>query len=485
MSNTPGIMIAAAKSGSGKTMITCALLQALKERKLTVSAFKCGPDYIDPMFHRKVIGIPSRNLDTFFSEEAQIRELFWRNRKADEISIIEGVMGLYDGLGGIRKEGSAYHLAQTLDIPVILVMDAHGMGRTLIPLLAGILQYDTDKRIAGVILNRTSKSFYETIAPVMESELSLPALGFFPKMEDFIFESRHLGLKLPGEIADLQQQVKRASEVLAEHVDIGRILNLAHLPGAGAENTDKNKGQGNLFRMPDGVEKPRSQKPEPEIARVSPVRIAVAQDEAFNFYYEDNLRMLREAGAELVAFSPLHDGSLPEGVSGILLGGGYPELFGKELSENGSMKKSIQSAIQSGMPSVAECGGFMYLHEKLVVEDGTEYPMAGVLPGTCSYKGKLVRFGYVEISEKKSFFLESQKNIKGHEFHYFDSTQNGSSCTAVKPISGKSWECVWETEDHWWGFPHLYYPSNPRFVSHFMEQCRNYQAGVHGKDGIS
>ena len=220
-----GILLAAPGSGSGKTTITCALLAALKKRNIPVRSFKSGPDYIDPMFHSRVIGIPSRNLDTFFSEASQIQELYDYGEEG-MFSVIEGAMGIYDGLGGTQKEGSAYHLAQTLDLPVILVVDAHGMGRTLLALLAGIQSYDTDKRLAGVILNRITPGFYGIIAPIIEEELHLPVLGFFPKATDLQMESRHLGLKMPDEIAQLQTQVAHAAELLEANVDVEKLLEM-------------------------------------------------------------------------------------------------------------------------------------------------------------------------------------------------------------------------------------------------------------------
>ena len=211
-----GMVLAAPQSGSGKTTITCALLAAMKNRKLAVRAFKSGPDYIDPMFHRQVIGVPSRNLDTFFSGEDLIRELYGYDRESFSYSVIEGAMGLYDGLGGTQKEGSAYHLAQTLDLPVVLVLDARGMGRTMVALLAGILQYDRDHRIIGVILNRTSEGFCRTMTPVIEKELGLPVLGCFPVQKSLHLESRHLGLKMPQEMEGLRKQVNQAAEKLEE-----------------------------------------------------------------------------------------------------------------------------------------------------------------------------------------------------------------------------------------------------------------------------
>ena len=452
----PGVLIAATKSGSGKTTITCALLQALKERGIRTRAFKCGPDYIDPMFHKQIIGVPSRNLDTFFSGPEQIRELYQMNSKETddkaEISVIEGVMGLYDGLGGIREEGSASHLAEVLDIPIVLVLDAHGMGRSMIPLLFGFLKYDKSHLIRGVILNRTTPMFLQTIAPLIEQELKLPVLGCFPKTQKLVMPGRHLGLVMPDEIDDIRRQLHEAAVQLEKTVDIDRILAIADEAGNIDDFSRKTAG-----------------KP------CADLRLAVAQDEAFCFYYEDNLRMLRENGVTIVWFSPIHDEVLPQNIDGILLGGGYPELHARALAANEKMRKAIRDSITAGMPSVAECGGFMYLHDTLVDKTGVSFGMAGVLPAECKDTGKLVRFGYVEIEEKEAGWLPAGTRIRGHEFHYYDSSDNGMDCVAQKPVTGRNWTCIHSTPEHWWGYPHLYYPSNPEFVYHFVAQMRKWK----------
>lgn len=452
----PGVLIAATKSGSGKTTITCALLQALKERGIRTRAFKCGPDYIDPMFHKQIIGVPSRNLDTFFSGPEQIRELYQMNSKETddraEISVIEGVMGLYDGLGGIREEGSAYHLAEVLDIPIVLVLDAHGMGRSMIPLLFGFLKYDKSHLIRGVILNRTTPMFLQTIAPLIEQELKLPVLGCFPKTQKLVMPGRHLGLVMPDEIDDIRRQLHEAAVQLEKTVDIDRIIAIADEAGNIDDFSQKTAG-----------------KP------CADLRLAVAQDEAFCFYYEDNLRMLRENGVTIVWFSPIHDEALPQNIDGILLGGGYPELHARALAANEKMRKAIRDSITAGMPSVAECGGFMYLHDTLVDKTGVSFGMAGVLPAECKDTGKLVRFGYVEIEEKEAGWLPAGMRIRGHEFHYYDSSDNGMDCVAQKPVTGRNWPCIHSTPEHWWGYPHLYYPSNPEFVYHFVAQMRKWK----------
>ena len=453
---TAAFVLAAPKSGSGKTIITCALLAALKARGCSVRAFKSGPDYIDPMFHEQVIGVPSRNLDTFFSGEEQIRALYAREQEPYAYTVIEGAMGLYDGLGGTQEEGSAYHLARTLDLPVVLVLDARGMGRTMVALLAGLLAYDRDHRIIGVILNRTSAAFLDTIAPVIEEELGLLVFGCFPVQKDLHLESRHLGLKLPGEITALQAQVEAAAAVLEEHVDVTRLLGQAkswqRLHAFSTETYGRREGQ------------PK---------RKAEVTIAVAKDPAFCFYYVDNLRLLEESGAKLVFFSPLRDTQLPQEADALLLGGGYPELCAKELSENTLMRAAIRAAIADGMPSVAECGGFMYLHETLTDLNGQTYPMVGAVKGNCHNNGKLTRFGYITVRENVPHFLDGG-TIKAHEFHYYDSDENGDCCVAEKPVRGTSWACIHADAHHWWGYPHLYYPSGPKFVENWILAAERY-----------
>ena len=451
------IMIAAPGSGSGKTTITCALLKALKNRGEQVVSYKCGPDYIDPMFHKQVIGIPSKNLDTFFTDEDATRELFLKNRTEKDFVVMEGVMGLFDGLGGIKEEGSSYHLAKVTETPIVLVIDAKGMGRSVIPMIAGFLAYDKEHLIKGVILNKMSKYYYEIIKPLIEEELRIRVLGYFPDEKDINLESRHLGLVMPNESEDIQKRLQVMSKRFEKTVDVEEIEHIAE----------------------QAKELLPAQKPlningcsDKECSR--PV-IAVAKDEAFCFYYEDNLLMLQENGAKITYFSPLHDTKLPDCCDALLIGGGYPELYAGELSRNVNMRNAIKQAIDTGMPIVAECGGFMYLHESITDKDGISHPMVGVIPATCSYKGKLVRFGYVEIQENKSCFLPEGQLIKGHEFHYFDSTDNGDCCTAQKPTTGREYPCVMEGDNYWMGFPHLYYPSNPFFAESFVKKAEKYK----------
>lgn len=451
------IMLAAPKSGSGKTTLTCGLLQALKEQGEQVVAYKCGPDYIDPMFHQKVLGIPSKNLDTFFTDSETTRELFLHGRKEEEVAVMEGVMGLFDGLGGVREEGSSYHLAQVTKTPIILVVDAKGMGRSILPLLAGFLSYDPEHLIRGVILNRMSKGYYEIVKPLIESELNLSVIGYFPESKTMQLKSRHLGLVMPGEIDEIQEQMEELAQKLTQTISIKKLMEVA------AEAEDLAPSFPKTMANETRQEKPV---------------IAVARDEAFCFYYEDNLRILKEQGAELVEFSPLHDAKIPEKCQGLLLGGGYPELYAQSLSENHSMLQSIKTAADAGIPIVAECGGFMYLHSTMTDQEGHSYEMADVVKGSCTYQGKLVRFGYIELEETGGCYLEPGQVIRAHEFHYYDSTQNGTDCIATKPTTGRQYRGVHVQGNQWLGFPHLYYPSNPEFAKRFVEKARGYKREV-------
>lgn len=450
----PRLLIAAPHSGSGKTMITCGLLQAMAKRQKNIKAYKCGPDYIDPLFHKRVLGIPSKNLDLYFTDEAMTKALFLADQDRD-LAIVEGVMGLYDGLGGTEETASAYHLAKTLQMPILLVVDVHGMGRSVLAEIMGFLAMDEAHLIQGVLLNRCSASFYEKLAPLIEKNIKIPVVGYFPTRKDLQFQSRHLGLQLPGEIEDIKQKLWAIAEQMEASVDLDRILQLAE--------------DAPLLSMDEKLYTqmlPKQKNSEMQ------VKIAVAYDEAFCFYYEDNLRMLEKAGAQLCFFSPLRDACLPKDIQGIVLGGGYPELYAKELADNKPMREEICKALQRGMPALAECGGFMYLHDSIETQEEKTYPMVGYLHGTCAYTGHLVRFGYVGIQEKTPLFLPEKTEIRGHEFHYFDSTNNGGACAATKPVDGRQWDCMHTNENQFLGFAHLYYPSNPTFVEHFIGQCK-------------
>jgi cobyrinic acid a,c-diamide synthase len=467
--NIPRIMIAAPKSGSGKTLITCALLGALKLDKKEAAAFKCGPDYIDPMFHRTVLGVPSENLDIFFDGEDGVRNRLREKAKGYDIAVIEGVMGLYDGMSADSDENSAYHIAKTTGTPIILVIDAKGMGRSVCALIRGFLDLDTQKLIRGVILNRVNEAVYNMLKPVIEKETGIKAVGFFPEMPELKIESRHLGLKMPDEINEIKRRLEAAARQMIKTGGYSRIFEIAAAAETLKISERETASSTNVLSENErcGVEILSGR----FTLDKAGLTLAVARDEAFCFYYQANLDMFEKAGIAIEFFSPLHDKNIPENADGLLLGGGYPELYVGRLSENESMRKSIKAAISNGMPSLAECGGFMYLHDAIKI-DGKEYQMAGVVKGKASNTGRLVRFGYVEIEEKEPVFLKTKSRIRGHEFHYFDSTDNGSSCVAAKPANGKSWECVHSGANHFWGFAHLYYPSAPKFTECFIKEMK-------------
>ncbi len=458
----PRVMIAAPKSGSGKTMITCGLLRAFLRRGKRVAAFKCGPDYIDPQFHETVVGAPSRNLDPFFTDGPMTRYLFGRQARQAELSVIEGVMGYYDGLGGTSDQASAYNLANMTETPVIFVMDARGMSLSALAQLKGFLEFRADSRIRGVVFNRMSKSMYQLLAPMVEETLGVKPLGYVPECPDCRLESRHLGLVLPGEVEDLSGQLDRLAKALEETVDLDGILELAaEAPKLSTE-------------MPSELSKLLESPQAEEIRRSAPV-IGVARDEAFSFFYADNLRLLEELGAKIRWFSPLRESRLPDDVQGLLFYGGYPELCAKELSQNASMRRELKEALAQGMPCMAECGGYMYLSETMEDMEGNVWPMVGAVPGTVFRTGRLGRFGYIRLETERTDVLGGGCGpLRGHEFHYFDSTDCGKVFHAQKPNRKRSWDCIHGTKTLMAGFPHLYYHACPGLALDFLKKCCEY-----------
>ena len=449
----PRILLAAGASGSGKTLITCGLLQALVNRNLTVASFKCGPDYIDPMFHSRVIGAKSANLDTFFTSPEVTRYLLSENAANCEIAVMEGVMGYYDGVAGTTTQASAYDLASVTDTPVILIVNSKGMSVSLAAYIKGFAEYRKDSHIKGVILNQMSPMLYPRMKELLEKETGLSVLGYVPKVEDCVIESRHLGLVLPDEIPQLRERLQKLAKILEDTLEIDEILKLA---------ADASEVQAAEPRISFHLEKT--------------VRIGVAEDEAFCFYYKDNFRLLKSMGAELVTFSPMRDEHLPENLKGLILGGGYPELNARELEANVSMREDIHRALNDGMPCLAECGGFMYLHDEMEAMDGNSYHMAGVISGRAYRTQRLNRFGYVTLTQKKEVLgMNDMGGIPAHEFHYFDSENCGDDFDAKKPASHRKWNCIHGTDTMMAGFPHLYFYGNPKVPEAFLRKCSQYR----------
>ena len=492
----PRIMIAAEKSGGGKTLFTCALLSLLKERVQAVRAFKCGPDYIDPMFHRTVLEIPSRNLDSFFADGDTLRYLLGREvlemEKFPEsrIAVLEGVMGFYDGLGGVSERSSAWEVADLTDTPVILLVDMKGRSLSALASINGFLDYKEKSHVTGIVFNRLSPMLYPGLKERAERELGIRVFGYVPELKDLTLESRHLGLVMPEEIPGIRKRLDlikekvraginldgiieeagRAGEIEVKvpeavrqfcNVDCGKVLNNSaaqHIENIA--NAKKIYDSGNTHEVKSTLSD-RS---------VKKTVVAVAKDKAFCFYYEDNLNLLKKLGAEIQYFSPIHDRNLPEGTCAVYLGGGYPELHAKALSENISMRNAIRQAVMEEVPCIAECGGYLYLKDSIVDPDGVEWPMTGVLPGSSRDTGKLGRFGYITVTSKKEGLLgPAGTEFRAHEFHHWDSEENGTDFAAKKPVGTRGWDCGYTTESFYAGFPHLYFYSNVKIAENFIK----------------
>ncbi len=445
--DSPRLLFAAPASGSGKTTVVCGLLRALKNRGKGVRAFKCGPDFIDPLFHETVVGVPSGTLDLFFSDQDQLKRLFCRHAAGADFCLMEGVMGYYDGLGAATDRASSYAVARALDAPVVLIVDSRGQSLSALATLTGFLRFREESRIRGVLFNRMSESVYTALKPEVE-KLGVRPLGFVPKAPELMIESRHLGLVTPGEIEDLGQKLDALAALLERTVDMEGLLALA--------------GSAPALEAP----------PVPPVPTLPRTRIAVARDQAFCFLYRDNLDLLADYGAELIFFSPLHDDALPAGAQGLILPGGYPELHAQALAANEPMRRSIAEAIQGGLPCLAECGGFLYLHRELEDMDGRSWPMAGVLNARAYRTPRLGRFGYITLTAKAdTAFLPAGESVRGHEFHYFESESCGDALHAQKPTGSRGWDCGHSRGNLLMGFPHLYYPSDPQLIERFLRAC--------------
>lgn len=431
-------MIAATGSGKGKTTFVSGLLYLLKDRQ--VHAFKCGPDYIDPMFHREVLGIPSTNLDSFFCDENVLRNVFSDN--ASEINVIEAAMGLYDGIGTTLR-ASAYETALRLYCPIILLIDGYGMGYSIVPLIKGFLSEDKKGLIKGVVINRISEKYYLKIAPVIEKETGIKVFGFIPKIKGAELAGRHLGLLSPEENS-FDEKIQIIADQICKSVNINEILETCHYETAlCSNNTDS------LCHSLSGQ------------------IIAVADDEAFSFHYDENIKFLEREGAKIVYFSPLHDKEVPDEVDTIILYGGYPENYADALSKNKSMLSCIRRMVQNRRKVLAECGGFMYLLDYLNV-DGEDYEMASVIKGKSFRTGGLVRFGYVSVTD-------GMNTVRAHEFHHYDTdeVEYSNDYTVINESSKEEYSGIVRTDNIFAGFPHLYYLSCPEMVIDFIRGTKD------------
>jgi cobyrinic acid a,c-diamide synthase len=393
------ILIAGTASGVGKTTITLAIEAALIRRGIAVQPFKCGPDYLDTAHHTAICGRQCRNLDTIMLSADENAASLQRASQGAGIVVAEGMMGLFDGLSGGSDLGSSADIARTLRLPVVLVMDASSCSRSIAATLLGFTSFNKSVKIAAVILNRVSgEAHFQMLLEAIQGTVNAPVLGWIPRNSAWTIPERHLGLHDANERAWTEAELASLAEVVEKHLDLDRFLELATAEDAPVTATDA------------VVE---------TVPRLGPaVRIAVARDAAFSFYYEDNFDLLKDCGAELVEFSPLCDRRLPERVDALYIGGGYPELHAGELRDNRAMIAEVQEFCQSGRPVYAECGGMMFL-AKDIVADGTTYPMAGVLPLSIEMSPRLVKFGYVRVRFNSDCILGPAGTVAtGHSFHY-------------------------------------------------------------------
>ncbi len=440
-----GFCLAATHSGSGKTTITLALLRALKRRGRKVQPFKCGPDYIDPGFHQQAAGCESINLDTWMMLESGVQESFARACSGRDIAVVEGVMGLFDGFSATEITGSTADCARLLQLPVILIVDAKGMAGSIAPLIKGFTEFNREVKITAVIANNVgSKAHTEILAEALDAAGLPPLLGGLPKNPDFKLKERHLGLTPFLENAKASAWFDTLAAAVEEFIDIDKLLEIVKL---------------------DHPQPPKKPQPLPPKTKI---RLALAKDSAFHFYYPDNLFLLRQAGFEIVEFSPLSDRALPEGTRLLLLGGGFPEMFAAELAENHNMRQAIKDFADNDGMIYGECGGFMYLGESLTDSNGRSFPMCSVIPGKSRMTPKLRSLGYREVSTlTKTPFGPAGTTIRGHEFHWseMEITKTCPSLYCQKNRRGDERLCGIHLNNILASYIHLHFSATPQVIN--------------------
>ncbi len=449
----PRLVIAAPHSHAGKTTVTLAILAALVRQGMHVAPFKVGPDYIDPQLHRRAAGRPSYNLDTYLVPAKRVRDTFWRVAHSADIAIVEGVMGLFDGSSPTSRVGSTAEVAELLQAPVVLVIDAAGMAASVGALIRGFRTYDPAVQVAGVLLNRLGGAgHYRYLIPAIERE-GIEVLGYLPQDLQLEIPERHLGLLPASEEDRVTPLLGRLADLVERYVDLDDLVHLARTAPPVASTT-----------------------PAVPHATSARVRIAWAQDEAFHFVYQENLDLLTAAGVEIVPFRPLYDAALPDDIDAIWLVGGFPELFAAQLAANASMQAALRACAERGLPIYAECGGFMYLCEWLEDQHGARHPQVGLIPGGTRMTERLQQFGYAEATFlQDTFFGPAGTTVRGHRFHYsiYEPAPTSPAC-AYRIVRART------GEEHLEGFHihnvlatyfHLHLGSQPQMVRSFVDFC--------------
>ncbi|NEU83350.1 cobyrinate a,c-diamide synthase [Nostoc sp. UIC 10630] len=467
------IIIAGERSGVGKTTVTLTLLASLRRRDRLVQSFKVGPDYIDPMFHQHVTGRPCRNLDPVLTSETYVQQCFARHSQLTEYSLVEGVMGLFDGIsplvnshlsfaedkglmtndkGQINDFASTAHIARLLDLPVVLVIDCSRLSGSVAAIAHGYQSIDPRIKIAGVVLNRVGSDRHLSLLKDALKPLELPILGVLRRQDNITIPDRHLGLVPTAELPELNALIDRLADLGDTCFDWQNLLPLL---------------------------KSQPLPPPPNLPHFpSSIRIAVARDRAFNFYYQDNLDLLQQLGAELVFWSPLKDAAIPKDVQGMYFGGGFPEVFAQQLAENTSVRDGVKTAILEGMPAIAECGGLMYLCEQIIDFEGKSWAMTGVLPTSAVMGGRLT-LGYRRaVALQDNLLVKAGTAVHGHEFH-----RSHLTLTSTKPLFETSrYDCDENMGCEGWGFPanvhasyvHLHWGESREIPEQFLKECRTY-----------
>jgi cobyrinic acid a,c-diamide synthase len=449
------LIIAGERSGVGKTTITLALLSFLSQKGAKVQSFKVGPDYIDPMFHSQVTGFPCRNLDPVLTSETYVQNCYARHAQGVDYALIEGVMGLFDGisLNNCQDFASTAHIARLLNLPVLLVLDCSRLSGSIAAIASGYRNFDPKVNIIGVILNRVgSDRHLDQLSSALEN-IKLPILGIVHREDNLKIPDRHLGLVPTDELPHLKQLFQKLAKLAQSCFDWEKLLpllipNIIH----------------NEPKQPQPLIQKNTQQP----------RIAIARDRAFNFYYQDNLDLLAEQGAELVYWSPLEDPHLPPQIQGLYIGGGFPEIFAQPLSENYNLHQEIKNAIAQGMPTYAECGGLMYLCEEIIDFSGKNWPMLGILPTTAIMGAKLT-LGYRRaIALQTQGLIPQDQKIWGHEFH-----RSRLSKLSPKPLFQTQGYLPqdpieqegWTKQNLHASYLHLHFGNHPQLVQNFLQTC--------------
>lgn len=432
-----GFMIAGVSSGIGKTTISMGLMSLFEN----VSPFKVGPDYIDTTFHQFVTGNKSYNLDLFMMGEEGVKYSFYKHHKG--ISIVEGVMGLYDGIDHSLDNNSSAHLARVLDLPVILIVSGGGKSTSIAAEVLGYKMLDSRVKIASVIINRTTEAMYKHYKEAIEKYTGVECIGYLPKDESLSVSSRHLGLLQAEEIDGLREKSKHLKEILQKTIDVERLLEIAELGEK------------------DGIKNPFEELKD----KYKGLKVGIAKDKAFSFYYNDNLELMEDLGMELIPFSPMSDKEIPE-VDLLYFGGGYPENYAKELSSNIEMIESIREFHNRGGKIYGECGGFMYLTSGIKLLDGKYFPMCDIIKCSVEMRDRLdiSRFGYISLYDKEKVLG------RGHEFHYskiYDIKDDSREYRAIKP-NGKEWACVFKEKNCRAGYPHIHFFKSLKYLEEIL-----------------